>query len=167
MALYRRHSQTSQHHLAGAEHGGGHGFTHSLSLVVRRFSGEFLRRGSLTDHSGHKSPHKHHKRASSTSSGNGLQPGLEVTKFFARHYDADEEAQLESEVAAFAARVAETTVAGRCCGASGRPTVENNRVLLPTSPFLKVWTIVLFVLIGWTALVTPFQVRGIAPWFAR
>jgi hypothetical protein len=122
-----------------------------------------LRRSSATEAQrwGHRvSPNKWggHHRSSSSSSGGGLQ-GQKITKYFVRNFDANEEAELEEEVAAFAAQLKARV--GGCC--SGQPTLagqrwKSNGVLLPTSPFLKSWTVVLFVLIGWTALVTPFQV---------
>ena len=160
--MYRRHSQPGLPGIEQSSSGQLSALAHSLSLT--RSTSYEERRSSATEAQrwGHRtSPNKRHRRdrtSSSSTAAAGQPNGLKVTRFFPRNFDAKEGTELEEEVAAFAALVTRNV---GLCGASSRPTLENNGVLLPTSPFLKSWTVVLFVLIGWTALVTPFQVWGV------
>ena len=160
--MYRRYSQPGLPGIEQSSSGQLSALAHSQSLT--RSTSYEDRRSSATEaqrRSHRTSPNKRRRdRSSSSSSAAADLPNeLKVTRFFPRNFDAKEEAELEEEVAAFAALVKRNV--GLCGGAPSRPTLENNGVLLPTSPFLKSWTVVLFVLIGWTALVTPFQVWGV------
>ena len=103
---------------------------------------------SVTGFSLRHSFHLQTKRLSNGASQHHL--GQSTSRFFPQDFTEEDDMEVGKALAVFSERLRGV---GKCAFnklAQG--------VFLPTSVFLKLWTVVLLVLIAWTALVTPFQV---------